>query len=273
MRADAFESDRRQFYAKLEAIRLKQDLVHNTEWELKKRRQEKAELESALERCQGFLYVEREKILEMKRETDRLRVKQRGNKKQITDMLAASNSVEQHVYYNEAQNPEKIQSYANPTIGWSAEQESLQELYKGKQVDTKNGAVPRISIANTTAGASNPNILRTVYLPNEKVGQIRSESDRLESTIQSQRAEFERVIMHLRDEKAAFEEDKRTQYLMNKREIDDLTQQIHELEVFNQQVVRDHVDALSTHELNERRQQEELEQLRLENAAMREQIR
>lgn len=46
---------------------------------------------------------------------------------------------------------------------------------------------------------------------------------------------------------------------MNKREIDDLTQQIHELEVFNQQVVRDHVDALSTHELNERRQQEELE--------------
>ena len=60
---------------------------------------------------------------------------------------------------------------------------------------------------------------------------------------------------------------------MNKREIDDLTQQIHELEVFNQQVVRDHVDALSTHELDERRQQEELEQLRLENASMREQIR
>ena len=79
--------------------------------------------------------------------------------------------------------------------------------------------------------------------------------------------------MQLRDEKGAFEEDKRTQYLMNKREIDDLTQQIHEVEVFNQQVVRDHVDALSTHELNERRQQEELEQLRLENASMREQIR
>ena len=72
-----------------------------------------------------------------------------------------------------------------------------------------------------------------MYLPNEKVGEIRSQSDRLETTIQSQRAQFERVIMQLRDEKGAFEEDKRTQYLMNKREIDDLTQQIHEIEVFN----------------------------------------
>ena len=35
--------------------------------------------------------------------------------------------------------------------------------------------------------------------------------------------------------------------------------QIHETEVFNQQVVKDHVDALAAHELEERKQQEELE--------------
>lgn len=74
-RADAFESDRAQLYGKLEAIRLKQDLAHNTEWELKKRTEEKAELEAALEKCQAVLYVERDKILTMKRESDSLRVK------------------------------------------------------------------------------------------------------------------------------------------------------------------------------------------------------
>ena len=150
---------------------------------MKKRREEKAELEAALERCQAVLYVERDKILGMKRESDTLRVKQRGNKKQILDLLAASNSVEQHVYYNDSQTPEKIQSYANPTMGWTAEQESLQELWKTKSVDMNKSGVPRISIQNTTAGSTNPNILRTVYLPNEKVGQIRSENDKLESTI------------------------------------------------------------------------------------------
>ena len=80
-RADAFESDRTQLYGKLDAIRLKQDLAHNTEWELKKRTEEKAELEAALEKCQAVLYCERDKILSMKRESDSLRVKQRGNKK------------------------------------------------------------------------------------------------------------------------------------------------------------------------------------------------
>ena len=50
-RADAFETDRSQLYAKLDQIRLKQDVVHKGEWELRKRQEEKRELETALERC------------------------------------------------------------------------------------------------------------------------------------------------------------------------------------------------------------------------------
>ena len=74
-RADAFETDRAQLYAKLDDIRLKQDLVHKNEWELRKRQEEKRELETALERCQHVLYVEREKIMEMKKKGDTYRVK------------------------------------------------------------------------------------------------------------------------------------------------------------------------------------------------------
>ena len=52
-----------------------------------------------------------------------------------------------------------------------------------------------------------------------------------------------------------------------------MLKEIHDLEAFNQQVVKDHVDCLATFELDERRQQEELASIRQENAAMREQIR
>lgn len=76
-------------------------MVHKNEWELRKRRQEKVELETALERCQHVLNVERTKIMDMKRQCDTFRVKQRSNKRDIIDMLAKSNSVEQHIYYNE----------------------------------------------------------------------------------------------------------------------------------------------------------------------------
>ena len=65
----------------------------------------------------------------------------------------------------------------------------------------------------------------------------------------------------------------RDEYLKLKERQDGLLTSIHELEVFNSQVVKDHVDALATQELEERRKQEELEQIRQENASMREQIR
>lgn len=41
--------------------------------------------------------------------------------------------------------------------------------------------------------------------------------------------------------------------------MDGLRAQIHETEVFNQQIMKDHVDALAAFELEERKQQEELE--------------
>lgn len=60
-------------------------------------------------------------------------------------------------------------------------------------------------------------------------------------------------MQQLSDQKAAFEEQLRDEYLRLKERQDGLLGQIHETEVFNSQVVKDHVDALATQELEERR--------------------
>lgn len=65
-----------------------------------------------------------------------------------------------------------------------------------------------------------PNILRTVHLPNDKVGQIRTEIENLSMQIQQQRQEHESEIMKLRDEKAAFEEMQRERYIANQSKLD-----------------------------------------------------
>ena len=78
------------------------------------------------------------------------------------------------------------------------------------------------------------------------------------------------MLLQLRDQKAAFEEGQRAKYLEYKARVESLLAQIHETEVFNQQVVKDHVDLLAAHELEERKVQEELEAVREENFAMRE---
>ena len=52
-----------QWYDKLQNVRPKQDLVHRVEWELKKRQEEKAELERTMQEMQSTLFAERERIV------------------------------------------------------------------------------------------------------------------------------------------------------------------------------------------------------------------
>ena len=134
----------------------------------------------------------------------------------------------------------------------------MSDIWRGtsKTVETEGSEqMPRVTIASCRSSqASQPNVLRTVYLPNEKVGQMKSGNDHLNKQIQAERADHERVQMQLRDQKAQFEEQQRERYLHYKTKVEDLMREIHEKEVFNQQVVKDHVDALSAHELEERKQ-------------------
>jgi hypothetical protein len=62
-RVEAFEKDRVQWYDKLQQVRPKQELVHRVEWELKKRQEEKAELERTMQEMQNALNAERDRIV------------------------------------------------------------------------------------------------------------------------------------------------------------------------------------------------------------------
>ena len=64
--------------------------------------------------------MERENIVKMKQNCDFLRLKASANKTEVLDMLNGSNSVEQHVYFQKEQAPERIQSYAKSTLGYAA---------------------------------------------------------------------------------------------------------------------------------------------------------
>lgn len=54
-RVDAFDKDRQTFYGKLDQIKMKQELCHKQQWELKKRQEEKYALQMALDQCQTVL--------------------------------------------------------------------------------------------------------------------------------------------------------------------------------------------------------------------------
>jgi hypothetical protein len=64
-RITAFETDRLSFHNKLEDCRLKEDIVHKSDWELQKRSSERHQLENALNHCQTLLHMEQENTRRM----------------------------------------------------------------------------------------------------------------------------------------------------------------------------------------------------------------
>ncbi|TNV79569.1 hypothetical protein FGO68_gene13151 [Halteria grandinella] len=264
-RVEAFEHDRTQWYDKLQAIRPKQELVHRVEWEIKKRQEEKAELERIMGELQNTLVQERERIVAMKEQTDALKVKGKENRELIIQLLENNNAVEQHVYYQKDAQPEKIQSYSKTSLVKSGVSRAGGSLRKTIEEHKAN---PAIHYDYHT-----PNVLRTIYLPNDQSTHMRSEVESLHLQIQQQRAHYESILNKLRDARSETEESQRQRYVQVADEIERTLQQLQDQEIFNYQVVRDHVECMVQFEAEERKLQEETEAIRIENAELRDQIR
>ncbi len=73
----------------------------------------------------------------------------------------------------------------------------------------------------------------------------------------------------MRDDKSAYEEQQCVRYLQVTEEIERVLTQLQEQEIFNYQIVRDHVELMAQYEAEERRLQEETESVRQENAGLR----
>ena len=144
-----------------------------------------------------------------------LRFKQKKNRDQILDLLQATNSVEQHVYYQKDQAPQHIQSYAKPTLGYAARAQGVENIWTKKTTDVTTG-IPKVTIGSQDMSAIGPdtdrppssrsaasvvtslqpaNILRTIYLPNERASQFKNEVDELNAEIAAQKAQFEQVLL------------------------------------------------------------------------------
>lgn len=94
---------------------------------------------------------------------DRLKQKQNENKQRIFELLESSNSVEQHIYYQKGENPEKIQQYylGSTGVGITGGQKTLAQNIQPKidPIRSKYAYKPN----------NKPNVLRTIYMPNYEV--------------------------------------------------------------------------------------------------------
>ncbi len=91
-RVKAFESEREDVNKRLAEMEISTKEMHRVEWDLRIRREEVGELQRALSDSHLYLHEERQLVLKMQAETDRLKVHQLEDRQRIQQLLAMTGS-------------------------------------------------------------------------------------------------------------------------------------------------------------------------------------
>ena len=83
-----YDGEYEKLLKKLEKYKCAYEHVHKSEWEIRQREEEIAELQKALSDMQVFLFQEREHVLRLYAENDRLKIKELEDRKRIQHLLS-----------------------------------------------------------------------------------------------------------------------------------------------------------------------------------------
>lgn len=206
------------------------------------------------------LYEYRDKIARIKEENDNLIFKENENKKVIKDLLALNNSVEQHVHFSEDASPERLLSYAKTHEGKNIHQRN-KENYPGK-INGQEEA-PRKDPKFRT-----PNIIRTVYLENSDISELRRELEQLQKDTLEEKYLYDHRIIQARNDKAELDEYARQELLSDNDRIHKLIQEFEHIDQLSLDTFNDYGQLIQESDAQIRRKEEENEKLRIENAQL-----
>lgn len=241
-------------------MRIPADYMHNITWEYKKRSEEQNKIEDALKEAHIALYEYRDKITQLKEENDNLLIKQGENSRAIKDLLALNNSVEQHVHFSEGAECNKLSSYVKTHKGNNIHQRDKENI---KGIINCADDTPKVDHKFNT-----PNVIRTVYLENSDIVELRNELDQLQNQILEEKAEFDVQLHNARNERAQLDEYARQEFISDNAKIESLMKELEDIDQLAEDTMIDYVQLLKENDSKIREKEEYNEQLRLENAKL-----
>ena len=98
-RIGEFETDRQDFLRKLSDVEVSHDELHRVQWDNRVRQEEISELQRALSDANILLFDEREQVLKLQAENDRLKVNEQEDRRRIQHLLSLTQPVTQEVTF------------------------------------------------------------------------------------------------------------------------------------------------------------------------------
>ena len=201
---------------RVETCETSQAAQHKQRWELHKRMEEITDLQKALSDSHVYLWDERERCQRLQAENDELKIQEVEDRRKIQHLLSMVEPVMQDVTYLRDGAPETMTLHAHARATTTSAPASRSVRASGGARGGVSGgggtgggghagapARPAVPVMNPGEG---PRVLRTVYLPNEKV-------DSLLLTIESLRSQLSAQERLGRERVAALLEDRRPRAL------------------------------------------------------------
>uniref|UniRef100_A0A670JQH5 Coiled-coil domain containing 77 n=1 Tax=Podarcis muralis TaxID=64176 RepID=A0A670JQH5_PODMU len=105
-----FDEEHEELVQRLEKYKASHDEQHKLQWEMRQREEEIAELQKALSDMQVFLFQEREHVLRLYAENDRLKIRELEDRKKIQHLLALLGTDSGEVTYFCKEPPHKVRA-------------------------------------------------------------------------------------------------------------------------------------------------------------------
>eukprot|EP00731_Ephydatia_muelleri_P001126 Em0001g1126a len=103
-----YDNEYAELLKKLEKYKCAYEQVHKSQWEIQQREDEITELQHALSDMQVFLFQEREHVLRLYAENDRLKIRELEDRKRIQHLLSLTQPVTADVTYFHKEPPAKV---------------------------------------------------------------------------------------------------------------------------------------------------------------------
>ncbi|PKK30263.1 coiled-coil domain containing 77 [Columba livia] len=110
-----FDAEHEDLIKRLERYKETYDEQHKLQWEVRQREEEISELQNALSDMQVYLFQEREHVLRLYSENDRLKIRELEDRKKIQHLLALVGTDKGEVTYFHKEPPHKVTVLQRPT--------------------------------------------------------------------------------------------------------------------------------------------------------------
>ncbi|XP_068133785.1 coiled-coil domain-containing protein 77 isoform X2 [Hyperolius riggenbachi] len=199
-----FDEEHEDLVKRLEQYKATYEEQHKMQWEMRQREEEIAELQKALSDMQVYLFQEREHVLRLYSENDRLKIRELEDRKKIQQLLALVGTCSGEITYFHKEPPNKVTIPQRPVrVGDPNERK---EQHPGRSVTaTKKGPVRSNGKTDRAQVSEKPDdqtlLLQIEALQAQLEEQTRLSKEQVGSLLDDRRIRMEEAqVQHQRDQ-------------------------------------------------------------------------